>query len=252
MRTDRQFRADLAAGEDLHGVGAGRKALGLQRVRSDLIARLETLLEIGKIHGLGLGAEVLEGHRLLHVRTAKLSHPHVNRRLTALVAGLSLGARARARALVATAGGLAVAAALAATDALATVGRARLRLQVVEADLFGTLFVSHHSLTSTRWETTRICPCSCGESSRSTDLPMRPRPRALSVAFCFGFVPFGDLTWEIFTAIRRFSPPRAPRQRPEPQPQRPESRRQAELRRRRVAQTGRPRPQLARTRMPRQ
>src|ERR1700753_1584910 len=251
MRTDRQFRADLAAGEDLHGVGAGRKALGLQRVRSDLVARLETLLEIGKIHGLGLGAEVLEGHRLVHVRTAKLSHPHVNRRLTALVAGLSLGARARARALVATAGGLAVAAALAATDALATVGRARLRLQVVEADLFGTLFVSHHSLTSTRWETTRICPCSCGESSRSTDLPIRPRPRALSVAFCFGFVPFGDLTWDIFTAIRRVSHPRAPRQRPEqqPQPEQPGPRRQPRRPLRRVAQKGRPRPQLARTRM---
>lgn len=49
--TDRQFRADLAAGEDLHGVGAGRKALGLQRVRSDLIARLEPQLEIGRVPG---------------------------------------------------------------------------------------------------------------------------------------------------------------------------------------------------------
>src|ERR1700761_9605363 len=149
MRTDRQFRADLAAGENLHGVGAGRKTLGLQRVRSDLVARLETLLEIGKVHGLGLGAEVLERHRLLHVRTAKLSHPHVNRVLAALVAGLFLGARARAGAVLAAARSLAVAAALAATDALATVGRAGLRLQVVEADLFGARFLSHYSLTST-------------------------------------------------------------------------------------------------------
>src|SRR6201996_3990120 len=136
MCTDRQFRRDLAAGEDLDGVGAGGKTLGLQRVRSDLIARLEALLEIGKIYGLGLGAEVLERHRLLHVRAAELSHPHVDRVLPALVARLFLRARARTGAAVAAAGSLAVAAALAPADALATVGRARLRLQVVEADLF--------------------------------------------------------------------------------------------------------------------
>src|SRR6201999_3711574 len=133
--TDRQFGRDLAAGEDLYRVGAGREALGLQRLRGHLVARLEALLEVGEVDRLGLRAEVLEGHRLLHVRAAKLSHPHVDRVLPALVAGLFLGARARAGALVATAGGLAHAAALAPTDALATVGRAGLRLQVMQADL---------------------------------------------------------------------------------------------------------------------
>src|SRR4051794_5668021 len=138
VRMDRQLGRDLAAGEDLHRVRARREALGLQRLRGDLVAGLEALLEIGQVHRLSLGAEVLEGHRLLHVRAAKLSHPHVDRVLPALVAGLFLRARAGAGALVAATGGLAVARALATADALTAVRRARLRLQVVEADLFGS------------------------------------------------------------------------------------------------------------------
>src|ERR1700761_5123263 len=156
VRSDRQFRRDLASTEDLHRIRPGGEILRLQRLRGHLVIGLEALLEVGQVDRLSLGAEILEGHRLLHVRAAKLSHPHVDRGLPALVAGLFLGARARARALVAAAGGLAHAAALAPADALAAVGRARLRLQVVEADLFGTLFVSHYSDTSTRWVTTRI------------------------------------------------------------------------------------------------
>src|SRR5204863_180385 len=64
-------------------------------------------------------AERLERHRLLHVRAAQLSHPHVERDLAALVAGLALVAGPRAGALLPAPGGLAEARALAAADALA-------------------------------------------------------------------------------------------------------------------------------------
>src|SRR6185437_16251218 len=88
---------------------------------------------------LGVRAEVLERHRLLHMRTAQLAHPHVNRHLAALEVGPRLGARAGARAVLTAARGLAEARALAAPDALARVARAGLRLQRVETDLLGHL-----------------------------------------------------------------------------------------------------------------
>src|ERR1700761_337077 len=135
VRSDRQFGRDLTAGEDLHRVRASRQALGLQRLGGHLVAGFEALGEVGEVDRLRLGAEVLEGHRLLHVRAAELSHPHVDRVLPALVARLFLRARARARALVAATGGLAVTAALAPADALAAMGRARLRPQIVQTDL---------------------------------------------------------------------------------------------------------------------
>src|SRR5690606_3651819 len=102
--------------------------------------------------------EVLERHRLLHVRAAQLPHPHVDRVLAALVAGLALRPRAAAGALLAAARGLAKAGALAAADPLAGPFRAPLRLQVVEADLLGAPGPGpgrHQPLTSTRCETTR-------------------------------------------------------------------------------------------------
>ena len=104
----------------------------------DLGAGVEAILEVGDVDRLGRGAEVLERHRGLFVRAAKLSHPHVDRVLPALVAGLLLRARARAVALVAAAGGLA-AAALAAADPLARPFRARLRPDVVQPDLLRAL-----------------------------------------------------------------------------------------------------------------
>ena len=55
-------------------------------------AGVEALLEVGEVDRLRLGPEVLERHRLLHVRAAQLSHPHVDRVLPALIAGLALGA----------------------------------------------------------------------------------------------------------------------------------------------------------------
>src|SRR4051794_15892815 len=129
---------DLAAGEHLDRVLALGEPLLLQALQRDFGAAVEALLEVGEVDRLGLGAEVLERHRLLFVRAAQLSHPHVDRILAALVAGLALAARARPGALVAAARGLAEAAALAAADPLAGLFRAGLRLQVVQADLFAT------------------------------------------------------------------------------------------------------------------
>src|SRR5207247_3620091 len=107
-----------------------------QGVGSALRAVVEARLQVGQVDGLGVGApELLERHRLLHVRAAELAHPHVDRVLTALVADLPLRARARARALVPAAGGLARAGALAAPNALALLARAVGRLQRVKSDL---------------------------------------------------------------------------------------------------------------------
>ena len=83
---------------------------------------VEALLEVGEVDRLRVGPEALERHRHLLVRAAQLAHPHVDRVLAALVAGLALRARARAVALVAAAGGLALARALAAADPLARAG----------------------------------------------------------------------------------------------------------------------------------
>ena len=88
---------DLAAGEDLDRIRALREALLLERRGVHLGAGVEALLEVAEVDRLRGGAEVLERHRLLYVRAAELSHPHVDRVLPALVAGLALGARARAR-----------------------------------------------------------------------------------------------------------------------------------------------------------
>ena len=54
-------------------------------------------IQVGEVDGLGVRPERLERHRLLHVRAAQLAHPHVQRVLAALVAGLALASRARRR-----------------------------------------------------------------------------------------------------------------------------------------------------------
>src|ERR1035441_2600808 len=95
----------------------------------------------------------LEGHRLLHVRPAQLSHAHVDRHLTAFEGRSALGARAGARALLPTAGGLAGARAFAAPDALAGTTAAGRGRQVVQADALLLVFgggAHLPSLTSTR------------------------------------------------------------------------------------------------------
>src|SRR5918992_1184010 len=130
-----QRLAELAVAEHLDGHVAPRgEARVAQRVRRDLGARVEALLEVPQVHRLGLRAELLERHRLLHGRAAELAHPHVDRVLPALEAHAPLVAGAGAGALVTAAGGLAHAGALAAADPLALLARAGRRLQRVEAD----------------------------------------------------------------------------------------------------------------------
>ncbi len=95
------------------------RPFAVHRLERHRRAGLEARLEVDQVDRLGVRAERLERHRLLHVRAAQLAHPHVNRVLAALEPGAALGARARAPALLAAAGGLAGARALAAADALA-------------------------------------------------------------------------------------------------------------------------------------
>src|SRR6187551_1453219 len=129
-----RFR-DVALPEDLDRHLAARgEVLLAQGVGGHLGPLVEARLEVPQVDRLGLRAELLERHRLLHVRTAQLAHPHVDGRLPTLEVHLHPGARARARALVAAAGGLARAGALAAADALARLARPGGRLQGVESD----------------------------------------------------------------------------------------------------------------------
>src|SRR5687767_7575845 len=59
--------AQLALAEHLHGHATAGGEPGLaERVRRDLGARVEALLEVPQVHRLGAGAELLERHRLLH------------------------------------------------------------------------------------------------------------------------------------------------------------------------------------------
>ena len=73
--------------EHLHRhVLARRQTLRLQCLERHRSAGLEARLEVGEVDRLGVGAERLERHRLLHVRPAQLAHPHVDRVLAALEA----------------------------------------------------------------------------------------------------------------------------------------------------------------------
>src|SRR5215216_7933652 len=130
---ERLRQVALAEDLDRHLAARGEVVLA-QGVGGDLRPLVEARLEVPQVHRLGLRAELLERHRLLHVRAAQLAHPHVDGRLPTFEVHLPLGARARARALVAAARGLAVARALAAADALALRARAGSRLQRVQAD----------------------------------------------------------------------------------------------------------------------
>src|SRR3954470_18307330 len=121
---------DLTLTEDLDRHLAARgEVLLAQGVRGHLGPLVEARLEVPQVDRLGVRAELLERHRLLHVRTAQLAHPHVNRHLAALEVHIALAARARAGALVAATRGLAEAGALAAADPLPAVARAGVRLE---------------------------------------------------------------------------------------------------------------------------
>src|SRR5271170_1387241 len=143
VRSHRQLRRDLAAGEDLDRVRALRQALLLQRLRRHLGAGLEALLKIGEVDRLRLGPEVLKRHRLLHVRPAQLAHPHVDRVLPTLIAGLALGARPSPGALMAPPRGLPEPTPLAPSQPPARPPRAGLGLQAMKTDLFRAGFLSH-------------------------------------------------------------------------------------------------------------
>src|SRR5215210_5388139 len=133
VHCERLRQLTLAEDLDRHLAARGEAVLA-QGIGGHLGPLVEARLEVPQVHRLGVRAELLERHRLLHVRSAQLAHPHVDRRLPTLEVHALLRARARARALVAATGGLARAGALAAADALARLPRARRRLQRVEAD----------------------------------------------------------------------------------------------------------------------
>src|SRR5215218_9070279 len=125
---------EVALAEDLDGHLAARgEVLLAQGAWGHLGPLVEAGVEVAQVDRLGLRAELLERHRLLHVRAAQLAHPHMDRGLTPLEVHALLRARARARALVAASRGLAGAGALAAADALARLARTGGRLQRVEA-----------------------------------------------------------------------------------------------------------------------
>src|SRR3954452_22329348 len=165
---------DVTLAEDLDRHLAARgEVLLAQGVGGHLGPLVEPLLEVPQVDRLGLRAELLERHRLLHVRAAQLANPHVDGRLPTLEVHLLLGAGAGARALVAAAGGLARARALAAADALARPARPGGRLQGVESDPL----VSHrsspddsrHARDRARWGDPRAprCARSCRDRASS-------------------------------------------------------------------------------------
>src|SRR2546421_10599156 len=154
VRADRELLADLALAEALHRDALPRRqAARLESRRGHLVAVGETLVEVAQVHGLRVGAEALERHRLLHVRSAQLAHPHVDRHLAALGAGARLCAAPRAGALLAAPRGLPDARSLATANSLLRVPRAGRGLQAVEADL-----LAHHSSTFTRCRTAWTAP----------------------------------------------------------------------------------------------
>src|SRR6266851_2751854 len=173
VRVDRERLAELALGQhlDRHAL-AGGQAVGLHQLDRDLRARLEATLERRDVHGLGVRAEGLEGHRLLHVRAAQLSHAHVDRHLAPLEGGPALGARARARALLPTSGGLARARPFSTPDALTRAPAPGSRREAVQPDAVRPALLGGGahlpSLTSTRWRTACSMPRACSVSSSCT------------------------------------------------------------------------------------
>ena len=150
-------------------------------------------VQVREVDRLRVRPERLERHRLLHVRAAQLAHPHVERHLAALVAGLALVAGARARALLAAPGGLAVAGALAAADALACGGASRpWRLEAVEADSSRRAI---GSLAPSRDARPRgPCRAPSGRRGARRSLPILRRPSVRSVPRWLGFGAVRDLT----------------------------------------------------------
>src|SRR5699024_5359645 len=68
---------------------------------------------------------------------------------------------------------------------------ARGRPQVMQLEQLVGVVVAHcaTSSTVTRCETTVICPCTAGLSSRTGNVPIRPRPSERRAACCFSLPP---------------------------------------------------------------
>src|SRR6478752_2898404 len=135
VRVNGERLGQLAACKHLdRDVLALAQAVGLHQFDRHVGAGVEALLERLEVDRLRVRPERLERHRLLHVRPEKLSHAHVDRHLTALEARAALGARARARALLAAPGRLSRPRAFATTDALARPAATRGGGEAVQAD----------------------------------------------------------------------------------------------------------------------
>src|SRR5689334_15737562 len=77
MRMNGERLRDLALGEHLdRDFLAGRETLCLHRLERHGGTRLKARLEVKQVDRLRVRPERLERHRLLHVRTAQLAHPH--------------------------------------------------------------------------------------------------------------------------------------------------------------------------------
>src|SRR5699024_6966531 len=86
---------------------------------------------------------------------------------------------------------------------------ARGRPQVMQLGQLVGVVVAHcaTSSTVTRCETTVICPCTAGLSSRTVNLPIRPRPSEWRAACCFSLPPILERVCVILIlAMVRFLP----------------------------------------------
>src|SRR5699024_2418187 len=162
------------------------------------------------------------------LEAAELGQPHVQRHLPALEAGRHLVAGLGA--LGAAASGLAALATLTASDADLGALRTGGRTQVVHLQgvrLLRLLGLCHGYLTSsteTRWATVVIMPRTSGRSSRTTLLPIRPRPSERRVWRWFSLPPMADfvcvtLSSAITHPPSRWTRPASPRG-PWPRPRR--------------------------------
>ena len=199
-----------------------------QQLERDLGAGVEAALERDDVDRLGVGAEGLEGHRLLHVRAAQLSHAHVDRHLAALEVRPgswspsgsrrpSGRARRSCRSPTLRRGRRACAGGGCRAPGRGCAGRSAPRL--LRSSAAGLI----RSLTSTRWRTACSIPRAWGVSLTSTVWPMRRRPSERRVSSCLGLAPLRERRW--VTVREAITPPGCPRAGP-PAPARRRRRRQ--------------------------
>ena len=159
------FLVELADPEQLDVLAhRANQPLRLERLGRHLLAGLEAV-EIADVHGLRVGAERADRHRVPRRVAAQLGEAHRERHLAALEAGAHhVRAGARLLALDPAARVAALARADAAADPLAVLARLR-RAQVGEVQLGRSppASCSHYdSSTFTRWRTFRSMPASTG------------------------------------------------------------------------------------------